>query len=493
MSRKLIQGLMGNNFKVKIKLEAMDNKRVYRSYREKVKEQASPYMKPGHGLLSRFKRLFSPKNSEKAQKNSSAEKPTGEEGASKIEGEISRAGEQSSFINNSALDSERSPNEILKQFFLRKKDSGLSDVEYEGVISLMNKSRMSANNSVISQSTERVVPSRQPLQFADVSLQSRRKGPYDTFLSKNDSTVLSNPGNQERSLIKGPETLFSGYGAMQTPNNSFSRKSLPPMKRVYQFSGLPSPYRTKIRPPSLRLQQGFQKPSNPVSSIEPPSKKSLPQPMSNAANSLLSILDGNSIEEKPKRNDTSGGELSKDLSQFGNPYSKSRNLKKHKSQTSSAQTQTEGTKKKGHTVLTADDIKNTVYFNRAQDLDEKEDDSNSAPNGKDSTKDPFISNSQENTKDVNNKRIKDHENQDAKIHKDPVSTFTFNPVSNGTAFESKKPLSTKFNFGETQSPQLDRNPEQASLEDDFSFPKLELVQVELDQQKVNQYMDLFTF
>lgn len=493
MSHNLTQSLVGNKFKGKSRLEAMDNKRVYRTYKEKVREQASPYMKPGHGLFSRFKRLFSPKNSERAQKKSSVEKLTREEEPDKAEGEISKVQEQSSFINNSALDSERSPNEILTQFFLKKKDSGLSDVEYEGVISLMNKSRASANNSVISQYTESGVPSRQPLQFADVSLQSRRKGPNDTFLSRNDSTFMSNPGNQEKSLLKGPETLFSGYGAMQTPNNSFSHRSLPPMKRVYQFSGLPSPYRTKIRPPSLRLQQGFQKPANPVASAGHPSQKSLPQPMSNAANSLLSILDGNSVEEKPKANDTRGDDVSKNLSQFGNPYSKSRNLKKHKSQTSSAQTQTENSKKKGPTVLTADDIKNTVYFNTAQDLDEKEDDSNSAPSGKDSTKVPLIPNVPENTKDVNKKPIKDYEFQEAKIEKNPASTFNFNGISNGNALHSKQPMSSKFNFGETQLPQLNRNPQQASLENEFSFPKLDLVQVDLDQHKVNQYMDLFTF
>ncbi|ODQ77736.1 hypothetical protein BABINDRAFT_163439 [Babjeviella inositovora NRRL Y-12698] len=151
-----------------------------------------------------------------------------------------------------------SPNATLAEFFQRRGDNPLSEIEMEGVQSLLK--RLTAKNTPV-------------------------KG-----VSTPDTTVLRFPSELGHTPVVATPLFTPSYATSPAPTHS--------AKRVYQFSGLPSPYRTRIRSPlAARL---------PIISL--PIKRS-DKPLSSTASALLSLL------ELPLPETPAG---------FSNPYAKRR-------------------------------------------------------------------------------------------------------------------------------------------------------------------------
>ena len=193
-----------------------------------------------------------------------------------------------------------SNNHILSLFFEQKGDAPLSEVEYEGVLLLINKSADISRDI----DTSRFDTSR--FQDSKITNGVSRNIPISEH---NDSQILNS--TPSKTLLKSnmtmPNVLRSANTSViltpdytpvyHTINNSYSypRSSI---KRVYQFSGLPSPYKTRIRTPNLKKKDTPKVEETP----QPVNKK----PRSDTANALLSMLD-EKADKKPTK-------------KFTNPY-----------------------------------------------------------------------------------------------------------------------------------------------------------------------------
>lgn len=320
----------------------MDNRRVSQAYRDRSREKVLPYPSRG-GLLTKMKRYFSAgsaSNSSAQKQSRSTTQPPPQPANQSV------LAAQSSFIapaNNSFVEGDVTTNRILSSFFQEKGDRPLTQIEYEGVMSLLDKSR--ANITMPVEET----PQAEKHEETNNTIEARHNQTFAPYSQK----VLRNTSMLDANLtsIATPE-----YKPVYHTFNDTSRSNVS-LKRVYQFSGLPSPYRTRIRAPNLNARRAKRLASaaSQTSVVPDTSLQSVAQkPLSNAANSLLSILD-NAHTEEPSQLDTS--------KPLHNPFA--RNKRRNPVSLEPAA--------KRAAVLGASDITKTVLHSKATELEEKRD------------------------------------------------------------------------------------------------------------------------
>lgn len=235
---------------------------------------------------------------------------------------------QSRVTNMEENEDLKTPNVLLSEFFQQKGDKPLTPVEYQGVMSLLSQSQKKPNNGVMSplmpgSFTRFDSPMKSPSRNIHSLVKATPAG-KTPFKSVGVDAVKSNP-----SVFTTPEykPLYPAISA----NNSIRKSGS--VKRVYQFSGLPSPYKTKIKAPALGSAKRHH------TSLELTMERSTrdsSKSMTKAASTLLSVLD-----DTKKNSDY--------LQQFSNPYMGKSIAKK--SQT-----------------MTADVINSTIMFDQSTEL-----------------------------------------------------------------------------------------------------------------------------
>ncbi|KAK6455068.1 uncharacterized protein RJT20DRAFT_136229 [Scheffersomyces xylosifermentans] len=471
----------------------MDNRKVYKSYRNKLRSISSTNTR---GILSKVKEYFNTSN------NNSNEDSTPK-----------HASEQPSTSNTpvatpldlSSLSGEgQNANNILSSFFREKGDRPLTDVEYEGVMSLMAKSksntpikRLKLNDTSHFDQTDRTIaldrsyiPPTQPT--IDDSMVFATPSAQKTLKKRNASTM-----HDQSSFIGTPDYT----PAYHTFNDSFANRSVPSVKRVYQFSGLPSPYRTRIRATSASIRKVSKSGTKPKQDISttfdhiPRTKYSNNnRPRSEAASTLLSILDGNnttlSTEDKPPQND---------LKRFANPYSSLPSIKRVKKVEENAEPA-------GKPSITAKDIANTIAYDKSKELPVAIDTrplfpssevtdtaSKEVESGKSelSTTTTLFSSSPAKSAAPLKKPAVESSNgfifsANGNKHRNEP---TVEKTNNGSQFS----IPTTFTFDQTTKPVANLKNFSQSVFVDFPFPEVTPLEVVLDRAKVKQYEALFDF
>lgn len=337
----------------------MDNRRVIKAYKDRGREKFLPLPSKA-GLLLKMKRYISGSSLwQDSNRTSSANSSRVSSRSASRQPSVSQPNAHSlrllseSFALAANQSVEQNPdhtaNEVLSNFFKEKGDRPLSQIEYEGVMSLLEKSK--ANITMPS------IESDQQLQHTGRPQPPTR----DSSFAQHNTTFSTQRILKNTSMYDGSHAANATFSADYKPKyNSIndSTRAVPAVKRVYQFSGLPSPYRTRIRTPSqpqkkarrIATESAITSTSSLVST-EPETIK----PKSNTANSLLSVLDSH---EKQGSTDVAVGTSDRPLH---NPYAKNRRRTARTGSSTPAP------------FTTADDISKTIAFNQAKDLAESPD------------------------------------------------------------------------------------------------------------------------
>lgn len=187
-----------------------------------------------------------------------------------------------------ALTDVKTPNVLLSEFFQQKGNTPLSAIEYEGVMSLLSQSHKK----------ELLMP-----------------GTFTTSPVKLVNSVIEDTPTSQKVLNKtsSPRKYATpNYRPIMHDVPSSEPRVVPSVKRVYQFSGLPSPYRTKIKTPNMISNKRFKDQTFDKSLLDS-SINSSHKPINKAASTLLSVLDDSKAESS-----------SNYIEQFSNPYLNSR-------------------------------------------------------------------------------------------------------------------------------------------------------------------------
>lgn len=549
----------------------MDNRRVIHSYREKqaASTSSTPYARPTSGLFSKMKQYFAPASlwsNEEHQKQSQTQSQSQSQPHTQPPSQASSLlpfkfpePELKTPLKRSSNDVTKTPNHVLSSFFQSKGDRPLTDVEYEGVVALLSKSHQNTPTTVKTsqnnQQRQSQTPSQRFTSQDDIKVGSNNKRGSNGGAVANSSNLFITPYNQK--VLKNDSSIFSTpeykpiYHSVN--ENSFSQgrgagmSSIPSVKRVYQFSGLPSPYRTRIRTPNLSAKKKKTSKSNASfasngtfnSSLSntitaPPAGSNGSKPLSNTANALLSILDGGD-----ESNEAS-------IKAFTSPFARQKRINKDR--------ELESTPVKKR--LTAADIGKTISFDQSEKLPELEKvvekeekleekpvnlrngiakeetmkptfafpNSSSKPHQTDSsTKDNLsISISGDTTTAASTSASGRPTSTTSNNTSIPTTTETARPPSYTTTsnllFGSSEKPSTQipklpisngsngssFSFGAAKQPPTDKKPtsthvsnsntlniKQSSFE--FKLPELKQQQVVLDQKKVDSFKSLFEF
>lgn len=500
----------------------MDNRRVFRSYKDKVKDSATPYSRPNNGLFSKMKLFLTGASLWSNHETTSYNEQTADN-TMRMVTEKSEKGESNvkpfSFPEpdttifktplKSTSNQLKAPNQVLSSFFQEKGDRPLTDVEYEGVVSLLSKSKSASNtpnNSVVyrgdnaSRQSESIADSTD-LGNKDADTSAFKSSASNLFATPYSQRTLKNTSSNDH-VLSTPEYK----PVYHTINENFNSKNVPSVKRVYQFSGLPSPYRTRIRAPSLSAKPKIPAKKSPTISTSPSAQKVASKPMSNAANSLLNILDGNTHSEDVEMKDVSTNK-SDIIEQFSNPYHRPHSSKKPRSQDDNKSkfsiNASTPIKQKKSTLLTADDINKTISFDKSEELPKdkiapKSNDSSNAKTsfGTSTQNDSKFSDSTSSSNQFKFNLPKEVPKSSDKSPHIPPEGGKENtkdaPKFNHSQFQKN---TNGFSFGETTKPNIDSNPVYniANKNLEFIFPEIIQTEVHLDYNKVNKYKSLFEF
>lgn len=474
---------------------------MFRSHREKSRSVSTSYDRKS-GLLSRVRRIITPTwtNTDGATK-----KLTERAGLPEKSSSIRRfafpetslrsdAGENESLMNDSSvatatniplLSDDVNPSEVLSRFFQQKGDVPLTQVEYEGVMSLLQKSKTggaSANNSVImggsaasNRTQPEIRPIDRPVDRANLTTSNIQMPGSFSAATPYTQKSLRNTSMRERSMYVSTPEYKPQYKSI---NNTVN---IPSIKRVYQFSGLPSPYKTKIKPPpplsanssmnSTILPRSIAG-SNAVASSTArnspvPSSK---RPLSETANVLLSILDG----KQPRSEFSETGlesERENRLKLLSNPYGRGSGLKRSKQSQKVEPSPALIAASKAPAVFTADDITKTIAYDRTQDL----------PLTKKPIEDSSVSKPAELAPAA--KSFEEAVPSTVEVKNDKPA------FANGTLAPRPAPEQPT-NIASGLSQPASSTDEKVS---DYVFPQIKSLTVQIDEGKVEEYKSLFNF
>ncbi|KAH3673314.1 hypothetical protein WICMUC_003774 [Wickerhamomyces mucosus] len=197
-----------------------------------------------------------------------------------------------------------SPNAKLASFFANKGSAPLTDIELEGVKALLAQTQSNHGTPISSKPSSR--ESSIGLEYNNVLKAESGK------LALN--TTPSFKANYNTSLDSEGDTSLDSL-------NSTASSSVTPFKRrVFDYSGFPSPYRTaKLKSSALFLNLDYEKNKPTKQSFE--EKVEEKRPLSSTASALLSFLDNNQEEKEKKTEDGK-------IIDYANPYASTKKSKK---------------------------------------------------------------------------------------------------------------------------------------------------------------------
>jgi len=211
-----------------------------------------------------------------------------------------------------------SPNARLADFFAKKGNAPLSEIELEGVKALLEKTN-SAQTSPKTPRNERNEDEEDKIEILKPKSSDSAVKTTPSFKATYNNTVNSTVDN-------------SFDNTANSPHITSARK-----RRVFDFSGFPSPYRTsRLKETSFMLDdyQSDKPETSSEAKIEEPKEE---KKMSNTASALLSFIENHeSTEEKPKEEIKTKKKID-----YSNPYatiSSSHRKNKKASSTSSTTT-----------------------------------------------------------------------------------------------------------------------------------------------------------
>ncbi|ABN65529.2 predicted protein [Scheffersomyces stipitis CBS 6054] len=448
----------------------MDNRKVYSSYRDRIRSISVPYRNQ-NGFLSKVKSLFNSSiNEGKPSEDSSL---SSEAQTSKIDTPLKRKSESLAVESTTA-------NEILSSFFKEKGDRNLTEVEYEGVMALLSKSR--ANTPVKRQRLNQDFGNDTENSILNEKSLPPRSAAVDI------SKVFATPSAQKTlrnvnaTMIHDQSSLITDYSPVyHTINESFGNRSISSVKRVYQFSGLPSPYRTRIRAPkSSSLRSSKSKTSSNDVQMNLRKEKSITnksintsaihKPRSAAATTLLSILDGKQTDSEDNVNPTKAN-----IGRFSNPYSSQPSIKK--------MNKIETVNNTHKNTITANDINKTISYDKSQTLPTTIKLDDTFPKSKTNL-------THRTEARVENVQIPNKTNGYPAFKANGTSTNSI-PSVLPTVKNAIPKENINFSSKTTKSSIPNFSPEPA--ESEYEFPELTPIEVGLDAAKVIQYEMLFNF
>ncbi|GEQ69866.1 hypothetical protein JCM33374_g3541 [Metschnikowia sp. JCM 33374] len=338
----------------------MDNRRVAKVYRDKSHRVKKLPFAPPSGLLSKVKRYFSTSGipsriasftgaSDPTKNTQPPETPAPRPNPGFVLPEPFVTADTST-MSQGADDSNR----ILSSFFQEKGSAPLSQVEYEGVMSLLERSKASMTLPL---------PESTPEKPAAKALASgAAQNPNNTF-SQYSQKVLRNTSNYDPTFTNNSSVLTADYKPVYHTFNDVSRANIS-MKRVYPFSGVPSPYATRIQAPNFaarkarRIASAAPSVSSMEQVVDASTETSSFKPRSKAANSLLSILDGNTSTQDPDSTAANLGS-NKPAKSLHNPYARPKRF---------TPLPKGDILEKPASPCKADEIAKTVSYNKADEL-----------------------------------------------------------------------------------------------------------------------------
>ena len=248
--------------------------------------------KKGHGLMSKLKDLVSFGWAQEHHKdNDFSARDTGRERTNVSKGSYAAvpggffSSDQSSFIlrersrimNESTMHSEAdTSNAKLADFFAKKGNEPLSEIEMEGVLALMQKSRGVADESSFLGNSSRLLGD---ISNANAS-QVLRTGNISTYSALNVPNFK--PSTDESRNINAKEVENSTI------------VSTPLKRKNFDYSSIRSPYRTVIYrfddSNKKKISSVFDKPESSSQEVDETPKPSNSKPLSNTASALVSLL-----------------------------------------------------------------------------------------------------------------------------------------------------------------------------------------------------------
>ncbi|CDR40817.1 CYFA0S05e04830g1_1 [Cyberlindnera fabianii] len=200
-----------------------------------------------------------------------------------------------------------SPNVKLAKFFSSKGSEPLSEVELAGVRALLAETA-SASASPKTPRTPSVEPNEDDSE-ENISHNSMVLKPETSVVSPALTTTPSFKATYNASVVADPDVSISSNAT--------------PKRRVFDYSGFPSPYRTsRLKRSTLALRSEFNKPDEKEKSAD---KKAEPQPekkLSNTASALLSFIqNGEEASTEKTKNDNEEEEDKREID-FSNPYAR---------------------------------------------------------------------------------------------------------------------------------------------------------------------------
>ncbi|KAG5418433.1 hypothetical protein I9W82_003961 [Candida metapsilosis] len=379
----------------------MDNRERYQKYRERSADPSGSSRQSSFTLTSKLKSIFKPWNKSESDVGSGSSNISGTSqptknnrpesiplGTSTLnlpgsfyghQQEASQApptesSQQLPVMHSSSIIVDKdepieNPNDILSTFFKEKGNSKLTDVEYEGVMALMSKSRMGT-------------PYKRPMtemSFTndEPSFKKRHLGNDSTMVGNVTSIIGSTPSRQKVIRMNGNTTLHApGYTPKYSKvyndtfdrsysliNNTIRNSFGPTSRRVSSRSRRPAPYKSRINSSTLLKADGGEtsvRNENNSSILrlanETANKSYSSKPPSKAAQTLLNILDGKDEVEGSEKD--SQCQQNDKLKLFINPYGTGSERKSKKFSNSSSQT----------SGITAQTIGKTISFSKSEPL-----------------------------------------------------------------------------------------------------------------------------
>lgn len=211
-------------------------------------------------------------------------------------------------------------NAKLADFFGRKGGEPLSEMEMEGVKSLMRKSNRTATSSKACSIANSTLKHDDPADLV-----------YSRILNRSRTPSLSSSTMRAPAFTPKYDDSFRSHGFTNTSKGTVSSR-----RRVFDYSSLPPPYKTTVYKYSAADDSNSDAHSDtkaPDTSKNMVTKPSSGKKLSNTASALVSLLE----------NDTSKDET---LNRLANPYSSHVNqLRKHKKSSPTLSSARQGTTK----------------------------------------------------------------------------------------------------------------------------------------------------
>lgn len=154
----------------------------------------------------------------------------------------------------------KNPNDTLSEFFNKKGDTPLNDIEIEGVLSLIKKSQ-SRNNSRLPSRNSSTIINHNSLFNNNLNNNSRFQSNLSSFNEGNSTTILRKSSNNLKDPVRisTPTYVSKANKSFNVPNSnkSFNRSNLSGIrkKRIVDYSSLKNSNVKRVSPLSAYIER----------------------------------------------------------------------------------------------------------------------------------------------------------------------------------------------------------------------------------------------